>query len=59
MDEEEEIEPAPLLPEPLALRYRCRGLAKDQGDQRERDHADRAIDHKAPAPGKIVGQPAA
>src|SRR5205823_5492720 len=41
--ETDEIEPASLLLEPLPLRNRRRGLAEDQGDQRERDRADRPL----------------
>ncbi len=57
--EADEIEPAPLLLQPPALRDRGRRLAQQERDQRHREQADRTVDQKAPVPGDIVGQPAA
>jgi len=57
--EADEIESAPLLLQPLALRGCGFRLAQDQRDQRDRDEADRAVDQKAPLPGIVVGQPPA
>jgi choline dehydrogenase-like flavoprotein len=37
----------------------ARGLAQEQRNQRDRAHADRAVDQKAPVPGHIVGEPTA
>ena len=53
--EAEEIESGPLLPHLSALCSRRLGLAQNERDQREREHADRGINQKAPAPGEIVG----